>query len=133
MVRVDVRHERVPGAVHALADDATVLFLPLGVLVRDVALQGRLRAQHLTTELAREHLLGRCPCNSKTKLAMVQSARVATSRIRTRGRGPGPPPPSHHVPARHLVGRVRTASPPHAPNHLHTGLHLLVATLVCEQ
>lgn len=97
MVRVDVRHERVPGAVHALADDATVLFLSLGVLVGDVTLEGGLRAQHLTTELAREHLLGRCPCNSKTKLAMVHSGRVATSRVRTRGRGPGPPPPSHHV------------------------------------
>lgn len=80
MVGVDVRHERVPGAVHALADDAAVLLLPLGVLVRDVPLQGRLRAQHLTAQLAREHLLRRRPCNSKTKLALVWSARVATSR-----------------------------------------------------
>jgi hypothetical protein len=42
VVCIDVRHQRVPGAVHALADDAAVLFLPLGVLVGDVPLQGRL-------------------------------------------------------------------------------------------
>lgn len=41
VVRVDVRHERVPGAVHALTDDAPVLLLPLGVLVGDVSLEGR--------------------------------------------------------------------------------------------
>lgn len=42
VVGVDMRHERVPRAVHAFADDATVLLLSLGMFVRDVPLQGRL-------------------------------------------------------------------------------------------
>lgn len=51
------------------------------MLVRDVTLQGGFRAQHLAAQLAREYLLGWCPCNSKTKLALVWSAcSVATSR-----------------------------------------------------
>lgn len=42
VVRIDVRHKRVPGAVYALADNASIFLLSFGVLVGDVPLQGRL-------------------------------------------------------------------------------------------
>lgn len=42
VVRVDVRHERVPGAIDPFADYAPVLLLAFRVLVGNVALQGRL-------------------------------------------------------------------------------------------
>lgn len=49
VIRVDVRHQRVPRAIDALAYNATVLLLALGVLVGNVSLQRGFRAQHLTT------------------------------------------------------------------------------------
>lgn len=42
VVRVDVRHEGVAGAIDPFADYAPVLLLAFRVLIGDVALQGRL-------------------------------------------------------------------------------------------
>lgn len=64
VVRVDVSHEGVAGAVDAFADHAPVLLLSLCVLIGDVSLQGCFGAEHLAAQLAREHLLGRRPCNT---------------------------------------------------------------------
>lgn len=42
VVRIDVRHQRVSGAVYAFAYDAAIFLLALGMLVGDVPLEGRL-------------------------------------------------------------------------------------------
>lgn len=63
MIRVDVRHERVARAINPFANDATVFLLTLGMLVRDMSLQRRFRAQYFSTQLTRKQLLGRTAWN----------------------------------------------------------------------
>ena len=55
VIRVDVRHEGVTRAVDPLADGTAVLLVARCVLVCDVPLQARLRAEHLPASHAREH------------------------------------------------------------------------------
>ncbi|KAI4500995.1 hypothetical protein M0802_003798 [Mischocyttarus mexicanus] len=52
-------HQGVTRTVDSLADDASKLLLPFGVLVGDVTFQGCLAAQHLAAQLAGEQLLRR--------------------------------------------------------------------------
>lgn len=56
VVRVYVRHQRVPRTVHPFTYGAPVLLLPGRVLVGHVPLQTRFRAQHFAASQAREHL-----------------------------------------------------------------------------
>lgn len=72
MVRIDVRHEGISRAIDPFTDNATVLLLTFRVLVGNVALQRRLRAQHLATQLAREQFLGRTAWNIYTYIQIVQ-------------------------------------------------------------